>query len=254
MHDRQIDAAFSTLGSLDSDVRENAYSVLAAYAQDPAHGPYLPGILMRSMALLREGIARRDPDAVFLRAFAVLVVGEVLDADARQRVLTQPHVRAALALLLWYTRCERDTRGFVERKGWAHAYAHLADALAAAAAHPLVARRDIVAILRGVSNLVRRAAQPLAFDEDERLALTVATCVRRQPNDPERWHTWLTRLLPGPLYKPPEVLARQARAKAFLRCVAFRLRWAGYEAHAATAEDVLRAADVYGLPPLSESP
>jgi len=238
--------ALGQLASTQSDRREAAYEALAAYTREAAATERLPWLLDQALSQLWEGLRRLDADAVFQRAFALLVVAEVLAADGVLPGLDAGATRRALGLLLRHARAERDVRGFVPGKGWAHAYAHAADALAAAACHPRLTTPDVRALARAVSHLVRHAPGPLRFDEDERLALAVTACARRMPLDPVFWRTWIGRLLQPFPSAPPMAVVAHAQAKAFARCLLLRLRWQGLGDIAAMLEERLRAVDAYG--------
>ena len=74
---------------------------------------------------------------------------------------------------------EKDTRGFIHEKGWAHAIAHGADALDALAKHPLLKKEDISRILHAVQHSLFRQVDYLD-EEEERLAIIIASLIKHQ--------------------------------------------------------------------------
>lgn len=116
------------------------------------------------------GLGEVESDSVFTRAFAALLVPPVLARHRQQPVFGSREVAHLQHTLTAYLKRERDLRGLVVGKGWAHAVAHTADALAA-----LAACRELDArALHSLLELVRDAAGTMLihyiYGEDERLA------------------------------------------------------------------------------------
>lgn len=128
------------------------------------------------------GIGRAGDDSVFSRTFSVLVVGALIEHDRQDPKLAPALVEGAAAAVAAYARRERDWRGYVAGKGWAHAVAHTADALGSLGAHPAMPASGVPAILQCLADL---ASVPFAlgFLEDDRLALA-AWRIMRLPKVP----------------------------------------------------------------------
>ena len=91
---------------------------------------------------LAVGLGEHGTDTVFRRSFSALVLAECIDARQRTRRRWLPDDKLLSwgdRLAAWLVR-ERDLRGFVPGKGWAHALAHGADALGALAESPRLGR------------------------------------------------------------------------------------------------------------------
>ena len=69
--------------------------------------------------------------------FSVLVIAAIIEYDVKKKVLDPDIMRYTVHKVIHYMMEEKDTRGFIQEKGWAHAIAHGADALDALAKHPL---------------------------------------------------------------------------------------------------------------------
>ena len=116
---------------------------------------------------------------------------------------------------------ERDFRGFIEGKGWAHSVAHLSDALYASAAHPQVPAGHLFRIL-GVTGTLSKLDTPLSSGECERLAHASSKAIEGL-NDPEAVMGWIG------AYEFPEDGKRSPYARYnssnFLRSLYFDLKW-----------------------------
>jgi hypothetical protein len=121
---------------------------------------------------LFDRIGEIGTDSVFMRSFFNLIIAAILYTDAKNPTLPAHTVIEVKTALLGYAQQERDWRGFVEGKGWAHAMAHLADALDECAQHPAMHANDREEILDLLTQLAS-ISEPLYHEEDVRLA-TVA--------------------------------------------------------------------------------
>ena len=147
-------------------------------------------------------------DTVFGRSFSVLVAGHVLDVDAAHRLLDVDLVHGTIARILRYAVAERDRRGFVPGKGWAHSAARTADALGACARHPAAFEAHWQAVLVAIAS-VADTDEPLIYLEDERLALAERSVFQRAGWRPELWNPWIARF-DRPSEWTPEVTVRHA--------------------------------------------
>ncbi len=165
----------NNLHSTDPELRDElSYSLLERVI---ATGKLLDHEMQRLLDLcvseeyLLLGLGEKNTDTVFTRAFAILIVASLMQADSERRFLTKERVYRTTEVVLDYARREKDRRGFVDRKGWAHSVAHTSDALDACAQHPLTTVEMQQAILRAVAELAS-LAEPLPYLEDDRLAFT----------------------------------------------------------------------------------
>ena len=75
------------------------------------------------------GIGEEEGDAVFTRSFSVLVVALLVHKDRQAPFLSRDLFERAMESVFRYLQKEKDIRGYVNGKGWAHSIAHGADAL-----------------------------------------------------------------------------------------------------------------------------
>jgi hypothetical protein len=172
---------------------------------------------------LFSGIGESISDSVFRRSFSVLVVPMVLGSDLEAGELPADLVRWTLERVLAYARTERDWRGYVAGKGWAHAVAHTADALWIAGRHPKTSVGRVSDVLSAIHHLATLPF-PLGYLEDDRLAFAAYQLMRSGQLQVDAIEAWLDRfqLLTGP-DDQAETLGG-ANAEHFLRSLYFRFR------------------------------
>jgi hypothetical protein len=97
----------------------------------------------------------------------------------------------------WYSR-ERDLRGFVPGKGWAHAVAHGADALGALARSPVLGRLELTVILDVIADrLLTPTESFFVCGEGDRLAYATMHLLRRDILGIDVLEPWVARLAAG---------------------------------------------------------
>ncbi len=125
------------------------------------------------------GIGESGTDSVFTRSFSSLVIAVIIECDIEKKAVNPDLVLHVANKVIHYMMEEKDTRGFVDGKGWAHAIAHGADALDALAKHPLLKKEDISRILHAVQHSLLRKVDYLD-EEEERLAKIIASLIKHQ--------------------------------------------------------------------------
>src|SRR5260370_6274089 len=116
-------------------------------------------------------IGEAGTDTVFMRSFSLLIIAAILFADAKTPRLSEQVTRQAQTALLHYAKEEKDWRGYINGKGWAHAAAHLSDALDECAQNRYIARPDREAVLRTIKELPS-LPEPPCTEQRDRLAFT----------------------------------------------------------------------------------
>ena len=120
-------------GDLDPELRDDLiYTILATWInRDVFDAKELKEILQ--VALNNDhlflGLGETESDAVFTRAFSILIVAPILEAHRRRPFLPDDELLVIKHKVLRYLAAEKDLRGYVAGKGWAHAVAHTADVL-----------------------------------------------------------------------------------------------------------------------------
>ena len=184
---------FSYLGSTDPDLRDDiAYIVYANWLKQ---GRYSSGDIRshveRLSANLEKGIGEPASDTVFLRAFSVLLMAEIVHNDNRKPLLDAAQVKTILEKGIWYMGAEKDARGHVPVKGWAHALAHTADLMLVLARNRHVDAADLWSMLSTISNQIIHATHHIYIHgEDERIANAVVEILCRDALSLNQLEAW----------------------------------------------------------------
>ena len=125
------------------------------------------------------GIGESGTDSVFTRSFSALVIAAVIEYDIEKQVMDPNLLLYTVDRVIRYMMEEKDARGFIHGKGWAHAIAHGADVLDALAKHPILKKEDINRILHAVQHSLLRQMDYLD-EEEERLAIIIASLIKYQ--------------------------------------------------------------------------
>ena len=169
------------------------------------------------------GIGETETDTVFMRSFSCLIIASILFNDAPRPQFPTSAIVNVKEKLMHYAQQEKDWRGYVDNKGWAHAMAHLANALDECAQHPRMSSIDRQEILVGVSELATLDT-PLYHEEDIRLAKIPHHIIlghQVEDNFIEKWLEMCT------VSRELDVVtwARLTNAKNVLRSLYFLLQW-----------------------------
>lgn len=217
------------LGATDPDVRDRvAYPTLATWIERGVYDDLLPGLGDGMVAGLRVGIGERDDDSVFRRSFSALVLTECIARDtARPLVLGGKVLQWGDALATWMLR-ERDRRGFVPGKGWAHAVAHGADGLRALSRSPHLQAAELTVLLDVIADLLLQPTDALfAHGEEDRLALATVAVLRRNVVPMTVLEPWINRLSDGARHTASgndvDPYLPTGNAQAFLRALYLQL-------------------------------
>jgi hypothetical protein len=172
-----------------------AYPTLATWVGEGVYDDLLEGLGDGMAAGLGVGLAEDGTDTVFRRSFSVLVLAECIERDnAAHLVPATTMVRWGDRVASWFVR-ERDLRGFVRGKGWAHAVAHGADAIAALAASEAMGRLELTVLLDVLADrLLLPTEHFLVHGETDRLARATMRILRRDLVSLEVLEPWLARL------------------------------------------------------------
>lgn len=183
------------LGSPDPDLRDTtAYPTLATWIARGVYDDLLTGLGDGMSAGLTVGLGERGTDTVFRRSFSVLVLAAVVERDtARELVPASTLLRWGDQVVGWFLR-ERDLRGWVDGKGWAHAVAHGADAVAALAGSRHLGVHELTVLLDVVADRVLADPTPLLAGETDRMAAAVMAVLRRGLVPMAVVEPWLSRI------------------------------------------------------------
>jgi hypothetical protein len=185
------------LGSTRPEVRDGtAFPALATWIENGVYDDLLAGLGDGMVAGLSVGLGEDGTDTVFRRSFSALILATCIERD------NERHLLPGAKILEWGDRAmtwfltERDTRGYVPEKGWAHTVAHGADTLGALAESPHLAGPEHTVLLDIVAErlLDQPADAPLASGEPDRLAAAVMQVLRRNTLGVDALEPWVHRI------------------------------------------------------------
>ena len=148
------------------------------------------------------GIGEKESDSVFTRAFSSLAIALAFSLHDENSFLTVDDVQDIKKTVLRYIGQEKDYRGYVSGKGWAHAVAHIADALGNVAGceidgHYCHDRDNLLEILQAVKTLVLNRDCVYTAEEDERLVAVVNMVCSNEVLTDEDLITWINSFDPS---------------------------------------------------------
>lgn len=220
------------IGSIDSYLRDDLiYSAFAMWilrhqviGQDQLRN-LLPVILDERHMLYNIG--EQGTDSVFTRSFSILVLPLLLIAHRSRSLFSTSEIHRIKEQLLYYLENEKDRRGFVHEKGWAHAIAHAADTLDDLAQCAELDKSDLVEILEAIRKVVCIESECYIYSEDERLVTAVIAVIRRELLPEAEVAQWISGFADRVLTvsSTPEKYILRANVKNFLQSFYFRLQW-----------------------------
>jgi len=184
------------LGNPDPRVRDGlAFPALATWIDKGVYDDLLTGLGDGMAVGLAQGLGESGTDSVFIRSFSALVLAECIDRD------TRAHLVPSTKILHWGDRIaswlltERDERGFIPGKGWAHAIAHGADAIAALGRSPSLVAAELAVMLDVIlERLVIPTQEFWVAGEPDRLAQAAMAILRRDMLELDVLEAWAVRV------------------------------------------------------------
>ncbi len=218
----------SNLGSPDPVLRDElSYSILANILgkQHLLNAEHYEQMLRTSMDEnhLFFKIEEVYTDSVFLRSFSILIVAIILEVDAKDKLLNTNCVHETIQVVLSYIQKEKDRRGYIDGKGWAHSVAHTADTLDACAQHPAATDVERMQIMDSIAHLAT-LCEPLYCEEDNRLAYPAYRIIANGQVDSTYLEKWINSVLVDD-DGSPNITISHTNAEQFLRCLYFLLYW-----------------------------
>jgi hypothetical protein len=187
------DILFSYLGSTDPELRDDiAYIVYANWLKRELYaGEEIQSHVEKLLSNLDKGIGETESDTVFLRTFSILLLAEIVHNDNKKPILEREQIKRILDKGLWYMDAEKDPRGYIPVKGWAHALAHTADLLLVLARNRYTNETDLGNMLWVISvKMIHSKNHVYIHGEDERLASAVLEIFRRDLIPLDQVESW----------------------------------------------------------------
>jgi len=234
-----LQALLQNFSTTDAELRDELTYMILAYAiinqetADRLSARQREALLLICIdeAHLFYHVSEADTDRVFMRSFSLLIIAALLYADAKFQQISEEATRETQTALLRYAREERDWRGYIKGKGWAHSIAHLADALDEIAQNRYMTQADREGVMHTLTYLAT-LPEPLCYEEDDRLSFAAYRLIAPGMVADAFLETWVESLfvtrteeVPGLTEQDVIHWIRAANAKNFLRSLYFRLHW-----------------------------
>jgi len=196
--------------STDPTLRDGCgYEILAAwvYRNHLLTPEQLESLRSKLLPAMTAHIGESENDTVFGRSFSALYMSILAAQDLRQPFLSDATFKQTLDVALRCYAEEKDLRGYVPIKGWAHATAHVADLLKFLARSPHLSVEDQRRIVNAVAQRGRSAHLVFIWGEDARMAATLLSIVDRKDFDASIFKTWFDSLIGehNELWKSPTI-------------------------------------------------
>ncbi|MGQ8873773.1 DUF2785 domain-containing protein [Paenibacillus sp. TSA_86.1] len=139
-------------------------------------------------------IGEQGTDSVFTRTFSVLILPPILGIDRQRSFLQRENMAWVQQRLIAYLKSEKDVRGYVEDKGWAHAPAHAADAVEDVAQSTYLESAELLELLHALSIKVTESSRAYIYEEDQRMAQAAVTILSRNRIEQAELAAWIESL------------------------------------------------------------
>jgi len=163
-------------------------------------------------------------DSVFTRTFSVLNVALALYKHREKSYLSKEEISIVFQKIMEYYENDKDVRGYIEGKGWAHGAAHGADAIDELVRCEEIGSDETKRILESFHKKININDYSYIHEEDERIVTAVKAILDRKIIDEEYIIEWVKGF--GKINKTdkyPEDMVIHVNVKDFLRSLYFRL-------------------------------
>ncbi|MBI0092154.1 DUF2785 domain-containing protein [Lactobacillus sp. M0403] len=170
----QIQFLLDNIGNLNPHIRDNlVYTLFARGFSENAFNQKQIQVIIDSFIQNRDlfrQINQPENDAVFLRTFSALLGALILESDNDKPILTDSDRQLLFDWSIRYLKEEKDFRGYVTNKGWAHSVAHGSDFLGATLNHHDFKPKSVSAIFEVITSIFQNLKNPFVDDEEQRIA------------------------------------------------------------------------------------
>lgn len=178
-----VDSMMEHIGSVDSELRDqliySSFYQLIVEKNLLEHGLLTKLLDVALNDLLLKGIGEKETDTVFTRSFTTLLIALILYRDNEGDFLNQDMVLRVKDKLIDYINLEKDLRGYVVDKGWAHSIAHVADAFDELVKSNKVDSEHFREMLNALWNKVLVFDSVYIHEEEERIIIPIMEMLER---------------------------------------------------------------------------
>lgn len=168
-------------------------------------------------------INKDKSDSVFRRTFTLLLIDVILSNDLLKNFLSKEEFFDCFQSIIKYVYEEKDLRGYVENKGWAHSTAHCADVLTTITENKYIEKGHLLKILDCIYLMSTNTEYVYINQENERLINVVEEIIEKKVLDDKYILDWIN------LYSDidmnlvhPKITITHTNRKMFLQSLYFR--------------------------------
>lgn len=243
-YDLSIDM-MDNIGDIDSELRDDLIlCILSKWIIDgvlPTSVVYELLMIALDEHHLLNGLGEIS-DTVFSRTFSAEIVAAIIYKHRQEKFLSEIDIKKVLNTVLKFYNEDKDVRGFVEGKGWAHGAAHGADVLDELARCQEVGYEELKEILYSIYKKVNVNHYGYIHFEDERMITPVKAILERKIIPEKEVGDWISNF--NKIDKTgtyPERLVIDFNVNTFLKSLYFRLIYIDeYKQIANVAKGVLK--------------
>lgn len=169
-------------------------------------------------------IGNENDDTVFTRTFSALIIESILWKHRNNPYLHIDDWTKAKDISLKYYNEEKDLRGYMEDKGWAHGAAHGADVMYELAVSKECDEETLLKILDSIQHVLYNGKYMFSNEEDERIARVVFDIVMKGLLSKQKIFDWIKGLAENiPSEYSREQQIQRVNTKNFIRSIYFSL-------------------------------
>ena len=232
--EEQTEEFLNYLGSPESQLREGSLQIIGTWIEKSYFSDQqLLEISDQMKENLFIGLDEQNTDSVFLRSFSALILGCIIAYDEacalqnvknRKSFLTKEKISDYFEASLRYYQKEKDVRGYVEIKEWAHSIAHGADLFKKFSRHRLIDKEQLQQILETFKmKLLESQEDVYKAREELRIAIAIYTLFLRKlldTNEIKAWFQSFEEYIIGKVWynyvKEPQILNAKINLRTFL--------------------------------------
>lgn len=169
-------------------------------------------------------IGENGEDSVFARTFSILIAALSIYAHRKHKFISEDKLKSVTEKAIRYMAEEKDLRGYVRDKGWAHSTAHGADALDELVQCSTISQEEVIKILEVIKAKVCVNEYAYISEEDERMAVPVVNVIKQNLLEESWIINWIKDFRNiKEIGKYPEDENITVNVKHFLRSLYFQL-------------------------------
>lgn len=192
-----IEEMIKYIGTPDSTLRDDLIYLTFDNWLFKLEAEQVNGILEKLLAddKLKYKIGEVGTDSVFTRSFSVLVIDSILRYNINGKYLTDDKILNVHNKIIDYMSKEKDYRGHVDKKGWAHAVAHSGDVLKTLAKYEVLGEEELKEMLEAIRSKIVINSYEYTHREEQRLVYAVKSIFSRQIIDDTTLKEWVKSII-----------------------------------------------------------